>query len=484
LLLGGKLLKPRKEEFNKLVKQGCELIPVYREILADTETPVSAFLKLAGEGPAFLLESVERAEKLGRYSFLGFNPTKVIEESSLECNPLPALEKEVLSKRFASNPSLPPFQGGLVGFLSYDFVRYFERLPGQARVDLPMPLVAFMLVDTFLVFDHFTRKVFLVKVVNAADDGAYEAASQGLVKLIEKLNTNPLLPPRDYELSSFRCLTEDTEFKRQVLKIKEFIRAGDAFQVVLSRRFVGNFKGDTFSVYRVLRSINPSPYMFYLRFPEVTLVGSSPEPLLRIEGDKAITRPIAGTRPRGRTEKEDTKLAQELLGDEKERAEHLMLVDLGRNDLGRVCLPGTVKVTDFMRVEKYSHVMHIVSEVEGKLSSQATPFQALAAVFPAGTVSGAPKVRAMEIIDELEPVERGPYAGAVGYLSFNGDLDSCITIRTLVFSQNQVFIQAGAGIVADSQPERELKETTHKVMALIESLSDPTHQEIKNGVGY
>lgn len=478
------MLKPRKEEFNKLVEEGNELIPVYREILADTETPVSAFLKLAGDGPAFLLESVERAEKLGRYSFLGFNPTKVIEEFSLEHNPLFALEEEILSRRFAFNSSLPPFQGGLVGFLSYDAVRYFEKLPGQARANLPMPLVAFMLVDTFLVFDHFTRKVFLVKVANSTEESAYEKAVQELQKLIAKLEANPLLPPRNYELSSFKCLTEDAEFKHQVLKIKEFIMAGDAFQVVLSRRFVGNFKGDTFSVYRVLRSINPSPYMFYLRFPKVTLVGSSPEPLLRIEGDKAITRPIAGTRPRGQTEKEDAKLVQELLGDEKERAEHLMLVDLGRNDLGRVCFPGTVKVTDFMRVEKYSHVMHIVSEVEGRLSSQATPFQALAAVFPAGTVSGAPKIRAMEIIDELEPVKRGPYAGAVGYLSFNGDLDSCITIRTLIFSQNQVVVQAGAGIVADSQPERELKETTHKVMALIESLSDPAHREVKNGIGY
>lgn len=476
------------KEFKKL-SGSYDLIPLKLEFLADLETPVSTFFKLVQDKPGFLLESAEKAESLGRYSFVGYGIREIITVRGDELTvfdgenksrfftvePLRFLEEKYLNYRFFREPSLPGFQGGLVGFISYDAVFNWEEIRLSSNSSSGFPLLAFFLAEKLVVFDHLTRKMSLVKVVSP--EGKPEEVYYQALKELEKdfhllMEKQVFLPGNGLKIGELKSSFSSQAFLSSVGKIKSYIKGGDVFQVVLSQRLTASFKGDSFAAYRRLRSLNPSPYLFYLRFPNLSLAGSSPEPLLKVSGKVALTRPIAGTKRRGLTPEEDRSLADELLNDKKERAEHIMLVDLGRNDLGRVSKPGTVRVTRFMEVEKYSHVMHIVSEVEGCLKENCTSLDALKAVFPAGTVSGAPKIRAVEIIDELEPVKRGPYAGAVGYLSYCKDLDFCITIRTLVFSKNEVLVQSGAGIVADSIPEKEFQETRDKSQALIETLGE------------
>ncbi len=482
------------KEFKK-ISESYDLIPLKLEFLADLETPVGTFLKLVQDKPGFLLESVEKAESLGRYSFVGYDVEEIAvarenkltvfnkseEQHFSGVDPLSFLEEKYLNLRFYREPTLPGFQGGLVGFVSYDSVFNWEEIRLFRPKKTSFPILAFFVAKKFVVFDHLNRRMSLVKVVEpkVKNEEIYYQTLGELEKDFQHLMEKQVSPTGNgLIIGELESSFTPQGFYRSVEKIKNYINSGDAFQVVLSQQFTAPFKGDSFSAYRHLRSVNPSPYLFYLRFPGLSLAGSSPEPLLKVSRGTALTRPIAGTRRRGLSPEEDRALAEELLNDEKEQAEHIMLVDLGRNDLGRVSKPGTVRVTRFMEIEKYSHVMHIVSEVEGVLKENCRPLDALKAVFPAGTVSGAPKIRAMEIIDELEPVRRGPYAGAVGYLSFSKDLDVCITIRTLIFYQNKVFVQAGAGIVADSVSEREYQETLDKSQALISTL------EGANGFSY
>jgi anthranilate synthase component 1 len=465
---------PSKEEFVKLSKQG-NLIPVYKEIVADMETPVSAYKKIEGDH-AFLLESVEGGEKIARYSFLGANPQKIYKFKS-GSDPFPQLKKIINSYKPVRISGLPRFHGGLVGYINYDVVRYIEKLPAKNPDDLKLPEMQLMLTDTILAFDHIKHKILIISNAHITGDPekAYQEATAKIMALEKKLRKPlkstefeiPLVPRRQLKVKS--NLTQ-AQFMKIVEQAKEYIRAGDIIQVVLSQRFHAPFKGNPFNLYRVLRTINPSPYMYYLKLGDLKIVGSSPEVMVRLENSEAIIRPIAGTRPRGVTEAEDKKLSEELLASPKERAEHIMLVDLARNDLGRVCLPRSVEVTELMTVEKYSHVMHIVSNVKGKLQKGLDAIDLLRASFPAGTVSGAPKVRAMEIIDELENIKRGPYAGAVGYFSFSGEMDTCITIRTIVLSKGKAYLQAGAGIVADSDPAAEYQESQNKAKGMLKAL--------------
>lgn len=478
------------------------LVTVTRELALDTETPVSALLKLRSTGrPAFLLESVEQATQIGRYSFLGLGALQrfVIYPHSLQIHtpygprqtlftpqqgPLEALRVEL--SRLQPAPlaldiaEAPPFTGGLVGYWAYDFVRFFERLPQQTLDDLSLPWADLLLPEILLAFDHARRRVlaFAYALVPSPENmkSARATAAARLDATLARLQA-PLPPqPRPVGARSAPLTANLTRkaFERMVRRAQEHIAAGDIFQVVLSQRLSRPTTADPLSIYRALRRINPSPYMFYLDYggsPRLALIGASPEMLVRLHDGLAETRPIAGTRPRGDTPQQDQRLEDELRADPKERAEHVMLVDLGRNDLGRVCRYGSVTVPDFMVVERYSHVMHLVSRVTGQLRPGLDALDLLQAAFPAGTVSGAPKVRAMEIIETLEPVRRGPYAGAVGYLGFNGNLDTCITIRTVVWRDGRVFIQAGAGIVADSRPRREWEETRHKAQALVRAIS-------------
>jgi anthranilate synthase component 1 len=492
------MLIPAYEEFVTLSRQG-NLIPVYREILADMETPVSAFKKLAKDDFAFLLESVEQGETVGRYSFLGTKPLLVMQsrrdEVILERNdgelmeritleegrdPLHILEREMKRFQFVASPALPRFCGGMVGYLGYDLVRFFEpRLPDQTTDDLQLPDSQLMLTDVLLIFDHVQRNIKVLCNAHIKDDPrrAYDEAAAKIEATIAQLRTTThtqyAIRPTPHAPRDITSNFSKEGFEEAVRKCKDYIAAGDCIQIVLSQRFETELNADTFDVYRALRSINPSPYMFYLTFGDVRLVGSSPEILVTEDKGLVRTRPLAGTRRRAKDRygnvipEEDEALMRELLTDEKERAEHVMLVDLGRNDIGRVCKMGTVRVNDLMQIEKYSHVMHIYSDVTGRLDPRYTQFDVLRAAFPAGTVSGAPKIRAMEIIDELEPTRRGPYAGAVGYFSFSGSMDTCITIRTLVAKGNKAFVQAGAGIVADSVPENEYQETVNKARAML-----------------
>jgi anthranilate synthase component 1 len=489
-------INPPFEDFREMVRGG-NLIPVWKEIMADVETPVTAFMKICRGPFGFLLESVEGGERWARFSFIGGEPREIFESkgrmvrirdpkgsshtSFLSDDPLSALKEYMGRYKALLSPFLPPFQGGAVGYISYDMVRFFERLPDIKPDDLGLPDMFLLISDTFLVFDHLRHTI---KAVSNAyiEDGkgereAYEEAVGKIEGMIEALrrpiSTRDIvggpslpLPPSNFSRDGF---------EEAVKRSKEYIRAGDIIQVVLSQRFEAEAKGDPFDSYRALRYINPSPYMFYLKLGGISMAGSSPEVFLRVKDGVAEVRPIAGTRRRGRDEDEDRKLEVELLSDPKERAEHVMLVDLGRNDIGRVCRYGTVKVTEFMVVERYSHVMHIVSHVSGILSRGVDSYDAFRACFPAGTVTGAPKIRAMEIIEEMEPVKRGPYAGAVGYFSFTGDLDSCITIRTILFKGDKAYIQVGAGIVADSVPEREYEETCAKARALFRALELSSH---------
>ncbi len=487
------MLRPSLEEFRQKAKQG-NLIPVYREILADMETPVSAFLKIDDGRHSFLLESVEGGEKWGRYSFLGSGPSVVvrsfdrtveiirrgkIERRPFRSDPLEAV-KDVLSEyQPVPDPALPRFFGGAVGFMGYDVVRFFEDLPNRDKKGLGLPDVFFMITDTLVIFDNITH---MIKVVsNAHVNGqsvtaAYREAVakiDAIVKKLKKGGKGQGARGRGKKLKKGTPLKSNftqAQYEQAVLKAKEYIKAGDIFQVVPSQRFQAGINVEPFEIYRALRLINPSPYMYFLRCGDATVAGASPEVMVRLEGGRIDLRPIAGTRRRGATEEEDQALAAELLADPKERAEHIMLVDLGRNDVGRVSTPGSVQVSELMVIERYSHVMHIVSNVRGRLSDGRDAYDVIRACFPAGTVSGAPKIRAMEIIDELEPTRRGPYAGAVGYFGFSGNMDTCITIRTLVIKDKVAYIQAGGGVVADSDPAAEYQETVNKAKAMLRAV--------------
>jgi len=480
------------ETFTELAQRST-FVPVVKEIVADLLTPVSAFLKIAEHSDyAFLLESVEGGEHVGRYSFLGKDPfvllrardgKTIIERAGTTTDsPEPfvtVLRKMMADFRSPFVPELPRFTGGAVGYLSYDTAAWFEPITLQHQDgDLDPALgdeAGFMVFDTVLAFDHVQHRILIIANARITPDDDLEALYQFACTKIEFLErelrrdfSHPR-PTPGHAISVRSNLSRD-RFLEIVKTAKEYIAAGDIYQVVLSQRFETEITTDPFTVYRALRHVNPSPYMYFLRMGKVSIVGSSPEMLVRVEGGMAQTHPIAGTRPRGKTEEEDVRLGEELKRNEKERSEHVMLVDLGRNDIGRVSEFGTVKVPKFMGLERYSHVMHLVSIVEGKLADDRDRLDALVACFPAGTVSGAPKVRAMEIIAELEPGRRGIYAGAVGYLDFAGNLDFCITIRTLVIAGNRAMVQAGAGIVADSNPSAEYQETQDKARALIRAL--------------
>jgi len=453
---------------------------VYRELLADLETPLTAYLKVAGH-PSFLLESVEQGERVARYSFIGTGERRRVSARGREVtitsggetrtvtadDPLRVLWDEVVRETVPA-PDLPPLWAGAVGYASYDLVRVYERLPDANPDELGVPDLLFVEPELVVVFDHLKRRMLIV--APAIDgDAADEARARALVDEAHARLRGPLpgVPgDRAGRAVEFTTNMDQAAFEAAVAKAVEYIRAGDVFQVVPSLRQSADLGVHPFAVYRALRTVNPSPYLGYLDLGQVTLVSSSPESLVRAQGRHVQTRPIAGTRRRGATPEEDEALARELRADEKERAEHVMLVDLGRNDLGRVCRPGTVKVTDLMRVERYSHVMHLVSTVEGELAEGKTALDALAATLPMGTASGAPKIRAMEIIDELEPVRRGPYAGAFGYVSVAGDMDMALTLRTIVVTGGRMHLQAGSGVVADSDPASEWREAQNKLAAL------------------
>src|SRR3954469_757924 len=468
---------PSREEFLRLSKQG-NVVPVRADLLADLETPVSAYAKLRGTGPAFLLESVEGGENVSRYSFIGCNPRRIFQAAPGETDPLAALQKELTTYRPVPVPGLPPFTGGAVGYLGYEFIHSVEKtVPIAGRDELGVPMMWFMLCDSVLAFDRAHQTMRLIVNAHVGDDAgrAYDAACADLQRMQAALaRPTPLasstlgdtgavqVPPGNFTKAAFEKMVDDS---------KEFIRAGDIFQIVLSQRFSREFKKSPLDLYRALRTVNPSPYMFLLETPDFALVGALPEVHVRLTGRKVEIRPIAGTRPRGKTVAEDVAFEKDLLADEKERAEHLMLVDLARNDIGRVCSYGTIKVPEYMTIERYSHVMHIVSQVEGQLAPDRSAFDLMRATFPAGTVSGAPKVRAMQLISKMEGTQRGSYAGALGYFSYDGNLDSCITLRTALLKDGKVHIQAGAGVVADSVPAAEYQETINKASALFKAIT-------------
>jgi len=471
---------PTLEEFKTLANQG-NLVPVYREVAAGSDTPVSAFLKVNNGAYSFLLESVEGGKQAARYSFIGTEPYRVIStREGDKTDPLNLIAEELAKYKPVPVSGLPDFCGGAVGYLSYETVRRLEELPSPGSDPLSLPESVFMLVDTLLIFDHANNKIKIVSHARPGDDAdsAYQAAIRKIEDLAKRLeqplknprhSTAPGTPAKPAEISS--NLTR-AEFEANVEKAKQYITEGEAIQIVLSQRLSRRTNTHPFNIYRALRGINPSPYMFFLDLKDFQIIGSSPEILVRAVNGTATTRPLAGTRPRGKTPAEDARLEKELRNDEKERAEHIMLVDLGRNDIGRVSLPGTVKVSELMDVERYSHVMHLVTNVEGKLNPKLTTFDALRACFPAGTVSGAPKIRAMQVIAELEPDKRGPYAGCVGYFSFSGNMDTAITIRTIIMTDGTAYVQAGAGIVYDSVPAREYEETLSKARALLKAIEE------------
>lgn len=488
-------IRPSKIEFIHLANQG-NVIPVYGELLADLETPVSAFMKLDDGHFSYLLESVEGTEKVARYSFISSSPQQLfvsrgrqieittyskahphVERFETSDDPLRELQRRMAGIRFVPVPGLPRFCGGWVGYLGYNVVRFFERLPSHRENDLKLPDIMLMLTHTMAIFDHAQHKLLLV--ANARTDHksarlAYRQAVEAIETMARQLSQKLALSSRPRQrpplVNPLRSNTTQKEFTERVRKAKEAIRAGEIIQVVLSQRLERPIACEPLDVYRSLRSVNPSPYMFLLHLGSLSLVGASPEMLVRCEEGHLETRPIAGTRPRGKTEREEERLIHQLRSSPKERAEHLMLVDLGRNDLGRVATVGSVQTPELMVVEKYSHVLHLVSGVTARLRKGKTAFDVLRATFPAGTVTGAPKVRAMEIIAELEPFDRGIYAGAVGYVGFSGNLDTCITIRTILIKDHHAYIQAGAGIVADSQPDREYQETLNKAKAMLQAI--------------
>ncbi len=488
---------PNLAEFMERAERGS-LIPVYREIIADLETPVSAFMKLqaAGDGYCFLLESVAGGERIARYSYLGTAPYQVFSSKGNEItvahgehrevfalpegeDPLDVLKGLLKEYRYVAMPGWERFAGGAVGYLGYDLVRFFEDLPETNPDDLHLPDCQFMFTDTLVIFDHVMHRVRVLSHAHVTDDPqvAYWEALEKIDKVVEQLR-QPLAAPEPRpatrhvpdDPSALPSTMTRAQHRKAVEKAKEYIRAGDIIQAVLAHRMTAQVQVLPLDIYRALRAINPSPYMFYLSFGDLKLIGASPEILVTEDKGEVVTRPIAGTRRRGKTEEEDKALETELLADVKERAEHIMLVDLHRNDLGRVCVPGSVTVDDLMTVERYSHVMHIVSNIKGKLDPEKDQFDLLRATFPAGTLSGAPKIRAMQIIEELEPVRRGPYGGAIGYFGFAGEMDTCITLRTIVMKGQTAYIQAGGGIVYDSEPDTEYQETMMKAGALLEAL--------------
>ena len=483
------MYQPSYEDFCKKAKKG-NLVPVYKEILADLETPVSAFLKIDDGKYSYLLESVEGGEKWGRYSFLGTSPFLIIRAkdkrievikngkksiSDTDENPLLLLKRLLREYKPVSIDGLPPFFGGAVGYLAYDMIRHFEDISLKKRASLELPDIIFMFTDTLLIFDNIRQRIKVVSNVLVKEKGvkkAYNDAKAKIDGIIDRLKRRTADKGQRNIKKDIRLSSNYTkkDFEKAVEKSKEYIKAGDIFQVVLSQRFNTGLKSEPFNVYRALRAVNPSPYMFFLRLGDFSMAGSSPEVLVRCEDGEITLRPIAGTRKRGKTAEEDKALENELLADPKERAEHIMLVDLGRNDVGRVSEMGSVNVDELMVIEKYSHVMHIVSNIKGRLKKGMDAFDVIMACFPAGTVSGAPKIRAMEIIDELEPTMRGPYAGAVGYFSFSNNMDTCINIRSVIMKNRTAYIQAGAGIVADSVPSNEYQETVNKAKAMVRAI--------------
>ena len=450
------------------------LIPVTHSFIEDCETPVSAFLKLRGDGPAFLLESAEQGQQVGRYSFIGWRPKRVIRWSLADGGDPYALAGAAVSEvRQAEIAGLPPFAGGAVGFFGFDCVRAVERLPEPNPDVLGLPDMALMLSDVIVAFDHLRHTVTILANAYLDDEGGLDAAHARAVEAIRQVRTRlagplPALQMREQRPEpEFESNMPREAFEANVARIIEYIHAGDAYQVVPSQRWTAANPVEPFSIYRGLRAVNPSPYMYFLDFEDFQIVGASPEPLLTVSGRHVSTRPIAGTRPRG---EDDAAIAAELLADEKERSEHVMLVDLGRNDLGRVCENGSVHVERLMEVETYSHVIHIVSQVAGTLKPEVKAIDALRSVLPAGTLSGAPKVRAMQIIDELEPVKRGGYGGAIGWLSYGGDLDTCIHIRTVVVKDGVAHVQAGGGTVADAKPDYEYEESVAKARGVLKAI--------------
>jgi anthranilate synthase component 1 len=491
---------PSLDEFIELARHAT-VVPVYRQLTGDTLTPVSAFCRIQEGEWSFLFESVIGGERLGRYSFLGSGPFlrflaydrrvqiatagRGSREALEECehpDPLKLVEEKLAAYRSPLLPGLPRFCGGAVGYTGYDTVRYVERLPNPPPDDRHLPDLCFAFYDRMVIFDHINKTIAAVAHAHvprgSADELArsYQQACDRVDRLVERLQQGAAdlqltdIAPIGETSLPYRSNFEPGAFEAAVDKCKEYIKAGDAFQVVLSQRLQTETKARPFDIYRTLRVVNPSPFLFYLKMGSLCLVGSSPEIMVRVEGDRVTIRPLAGTRRRGKTEEEDARLAAELLADPKERAEHIMLVDLGRNDIGRVARYGSVQLSDVMMVERYSHVMHICSNVTGRLQEGKSAFDALRACLPAGTLSGAPKVRAMEIIDELEPHRRGPYGGAVGYIDFSGNMDTCIALRTLVLKGQTAYLQAGAGIVADSVPALEREETLNKAMGLLRAL--------------
>ena len=484
---------PSFDRFSELAKEH-DLVPVYRRLLGDSLTPVSAFQLLDdGVSAACLFESVIGGEKVGRYSFIAVGPRGRIsatgnqvgvegaaEAVDLDKDPLDSLWNCVAGKRVAVLPELPPLTGGAIGYAAYDVVRYVEDLPNAPEDDRKLPDLDFSLFDDLVIFDHVTKSLFLVAHVHCDEINDAKLAYQNGLDRLAELTRKLEQPRKAKEVTDFEGYDEtelepksnftQPEFEEAVKSCTEYIRAGDIFQVVISQRMELPNLCEPFEVYRTLRVVNPSPFMFFVRTPTVTLVGASPEVMCRVIDGVTTVRPLAGTRPRGKTPQEDKQLAEELLADPKERAEHVMLVDLGRNDVGRIAQYGSIELSDVMVVERYSHVMHISSNVQGKLKPGMNAMDALKACLPAGTVSGAPKVRAMEIIDEIEPHRRGPYAGAVGYIDYSGNMDTCIALRTIVFTQDKIYVQAGAGIVADSVPATEFQETLNKSGAMLKAI--------------
>ena len=488
------MISPSYEQFLENLKRG-NLVPVWEEFLADYDTPVSVFKKIDSSDYSFLFESVEGGDKWARYSFLGIDPSIVLrskgrnveiirsdgESETLTGDPILVLRDLLSLYKPVFSEELPRFHGGAVGYFGYDMVRFIENIPDTSPDELGLWDSIYMVMDTVLAFDNVTSKVKIISNAYVPDiNDAREQYEKSLAKIAELKDrlrnsvvatfSDNLSPDDTEEEFKLESNFEPAQFKEAVLRTKEYIKSGDIIQAVISQRWKTDLRVDPFDLYRALRILNPSPYMFYLRMGDEILTGSSPEVMVRVEGKRIASRPIAGTRPRGKTVSEDDGLADELIADPKERAEHIMLVDLARNDLGRVSETGSVRVDEFMIVERYSHVMHIVSNVTALLAEGADAFDVIKATFPAGTLSGAPKVRAMEIIEETEPGTRGAYGGCVCYFGFSGNMDSCITIRTFVIKDGKIYIQAGAGIVADSNPETEYQETVNKVKALVKSV--------------
>ncbi len=488
LFRGGKA-SLTEAEFRRRYDSGAA-VPLTCEVVADSETPVSAFRKLVGAGQGYLLESIEGGEKWGRYSILGADPGAVLrfqdgqmtvrrgaaEEVRPAPQPLDALAAFVQEAGMGSAPEVARFTGGAVGFAGFDIVRTLETLPPCREPDVALPDAAFLLADRLVIFDNLHHTLTIVSHVAPAPGRdsaeAWRLAQEGIADVLARLSapTPRSAPAAERDAPAFDTSTPEADYVAAVERAQEYIRAGDIVQTVLAQRLSAPFRGDPFDIYRALRVLNPSPYLYYLQFADLAVIGSSPEVLVRVDGRRVETRPIAGTRPRGATREEDDAMEAELLDSAKERAEHVMLVDLARNDLGRVARHGSVEVTRFMEVERYARVMHLVSDVSAELREDCTALDALKACFPAGTVSGAPKIRAMQIIDELEPLRRGVYAGAVGYLDHDGNLDTCIAIRTAVVTGGCVYVGAGAGIVADSEPQAEYQETLHKASAVLDAV--------------